>query len=222
VRGRARIALAIVAILGAGCRPDARCARPPVLMLHGYGGDAAAFDRLIEALLGNGWAREDLLASDLPAGEDIETWGRLAAADAARLHGRSGCRVGLVGYSMGGLAARWAAGPGGAARHLRVVVTVGAPHHGTPIADTCEEPACLEMRAGSAFLAGLDRAGPPADVPAVSIASAADRVVWPSSARLTGARHVTLCCPPHNGLLQHGGVLRAVQGALSAPEGKGR
>jgi len=78
------------------------------------------------------------------------------------------------------------------------------------------------MRAGSAFLARLDRAGAPADVPAVSVASATDRVAAPSSARLPGARNVTLCCPPHNRLLRHEGVIRAVHDALSAPEGKGR
>jgi len=98
---------------------------------------------------------------------------------------------------------------------------VGAPNHGTPIADTCEEPPCLQMRAGSAFLAALDRAGVAADVPVVSIASATDRVVAPASARLDGARNVTFCCPPHNRLLRHDGVIRAVRDALMAPEGKG-
>ena len=224
MRGRAgaRIALAAIALFAAGCRREARCDRPPVLMLHGYGGGAASFDHLIDALLGDGWSRADLAAPDLPAGEDIEAWGRLAAADAARLHARSGCRVGLVGYSMGGLAARWAAGPGGAAEHLRAVVTIGSPHHGTPIADTCGDPACVEMRAGSTFLAGLDRADAAGAVTVLSIASATDRVAAPSSARLPGARNVTLCCPPHNRLLLHEGVLRAVRDALSAPEGKGR
>jgi len=188
VKGRLRaylsIALAVPALCAAGCRDDARCDRPPVLMLHGYGGGATSFDRLIEELLGDGWSRADLMAPDLPAGQSIETWGRLAAADAARLHARSGCRVALVGYSMGGLAARWAAGPGGAAPRLRAIVTIGSPHHGTPIAATCEEPACLEMRAGSAFLAGLDRAGE--SVPVLSIAGVTDRVAPPETARLDG------------------------------------
>ncbi len=216
------LALAAIALLAAGCRRETRCERPPVLMLHGYGGGAASFDRLIDALLADGWARGDLRAVDLPAGEPIEAWGRLAAADAASLQARSGCRIGLVGYSMGGLAARWAAGPGGAAAHLRAVITVGAPNHGTPIARTCEEPACLEMRAGSEFLADLGRAGAAVPVPILSIAGATDRVASPASARLDGARNVTLCCPPHNRLLRHDGVIRAVRDALSAPEGKGR
>jgi triacylglycerol lipase len=225
VRGRWR-ALASIALAGIvfavfGCGGGTRCDRPPVLMLHGYGGGAATFDPLIEGLVGDGWSREDLAAPDLPAGVSIERWGRLAAADAASMHARRGCRVAIVGYSMGGLAARWAAGQGGAAPHLRAVITVGAPNHGTPIADTCEEPPCLEMRAGSAFLAALDGPRGGAGVPVVSIASATDRVVAPASARLEGARNVTFCCPPHNRMLRHDGVIRAVRDALAAPEGKG-
>ncbi len=220
-RALAWIALTGTAFVVIGCGGDARCDRPPVLMLHGYGGGAATFDRLIEALVGDGWTRQDLAAPDLPEGVSIERWGSLAAAGAARMHARRDCRVAIVGYSMGGLAARWAAGPGGEAPNLRTVILVGAPNHGTPIVEGCGEPACLEMRAGSAFLAALDRAGAAAGVPVVSIASVADRVVAPASARLDGARNVTFCCPPHNRLLRHDDLIRAVRDAITAPEGKG-
>jgi triacylglycerol lipase len=44
-------------------------------------------------------------------------------------------RVNLVAHSMGGLDARFALARLGLSRHVASLVTIGSPHHGTPLAD---------------------------------------------------------------------------------------
>ena len=44
-------------------------------------------------------------------------------------------RVDIIAHSLGGLDARYALSRLGLARRVRALVTVGTPHHGTPLAD---------------------------------------------------------------------------------------
>ena len=209
-------ALLLAALVTPACQDPARCAHRPIVMIHGFGGGPRAFGPLIEALEREGWSRDDLAASAYPRGVSIADWGKRVAEEAAQLHARTGCRAALLGYSMGGLAARWAVHRGGADPHVAGVSTAGSPHRGTVLADHCDEPACLEMRAGSAFLADLGPAGD--GPPVVSIASRADQVAPPATARLEGAKNVVVCCPPHNRLFNEE-VLDAVREALADMKG---
>jgi len=61
-------------------------------------------------------------------------------------------RVDLIAHSMGGLDARYALAHLGLASRVRSLVTVGTPHHGTPIADLATEgPLGLARRAIAAL-----------------------------------------------------------------------
>jgi triacylglycerol esterase/lipase EstA (alpha/beta hydrolase family) len=218
VKGRLpATALLLCALVTPACQDSGRCAHRPVVMIHGFGGGPRAFGPLADALAREGWSRDDLVARAYPPGVSIARWGERVAAEAARLHARTGCRAALLGYSMGGLAARWAVRRGGAAPDVAGVITAGSPHHGTALAGRCDEPACVEMRAGSAFLAGLGESAE--EGPAVvSIASRVDAVAPPATASLDGARNVVVCCPPHNRLFNEE-VLGVVREALSNMKG---
>jgi triacylglycerol esterase/lipase EstA (alpha/beta hydrolase family) len=113
--------------------------------------------------------------------------------------------VDVVGYSAGGITARyWVKELGGAA-HARRVVTLGSPHHGTQLAAigpllgaTCPI-GCRQLAPGSELLADLNAGDEtPAGPTWLSMWSATDQVVTPpETARLDGATNVVLqgICP---------------------------
>jgi triacylglycerol lipase len=68
----------------------------------------------------------------LPAAGSIEV---RAQALAAGVQGLPGGRFIALAHSMGGVDARWAISQLGLAKRVTALVTVGAPHRGTPVAD---------------------------------------------------------------------------------------
>jgi triacylglycerol lipase len=208
------IACFVAAHLVAGCGASDPCQNAPIVFVHGFGGNAKHFNRMIAALNREGWPESWLVALDLPRGVRIEEWGERIVAATGQLHDRTGCPVEVVGYSMGGLAARWAVMEGGAAASVGAVVTIGAPHKGTPIADQCDAPACAQMRSGSPFLRDLDLAEALPEPVWVAIASRVDQVVPIRSAKLPGALNITVCCPSHRELPLHPKVIDAVRESL--------
>jgi len=76
-----------------------------------------------------------------PPTGDLEARGRAVAARLGELRGR---RLILVGHSMGGLAARLVAAEYDPDRRITDVVTLGAPHHGTVVAEWLLNGACPE------------------------------------------------------------------------------
>lgn len=69
----------------------------------------------------------------------------------AQLDRAPGERLVLVAHSLGGLDARWALARGGAGR-VRAVITIGTPHHGSPIADAFSHGAGAGLRRALARL----------------------------------------------------------------------
>lgn len=97
--------------------------------------------------------------------------------------------VDVVGYSMGGLVARYTAAPlpGDAepSRRLRVVrlFTISTPHRGAKIAKFAASGSLgQDMRAGSDFLQHLDKHLPAADYPIVPYVRLGDAVVGATNA----------------------------------------
>ncbi|NBB69305.1 MAG: alpha/beta fold hydrolase [Alphaproteobacteria bacterium] len=76
-----------------------------------------------------------------PPTGDLEARGRAVAARLGELRGQ---RLILVGHSMGGLAARLVAAEYDPDRRITDVVTLGAPHHGTVVAEWLASGACPE------------------------------------------------------------------------------
>ena len=167
----------------------------PVLLVPGYGGRTSDLQPLADRLR---TADRDVTVVALPDGGTGDLAGSAAALDRAVVEAmdRTGAEsVDVVGYSAGGLIARlWAAG--GGADTARRVVTLGAPHHGTTVADLAARfvpdrcPAgCLDLATGSALLATLNAVDEtPGDAEWISVWTTQDSVVTPpESARLDGA-----------------------------------
>ena len=176
----------------------------PVLLVPGYGGSTAAFEPLARQLRAHG--REVRLV-ELPGDGtgDLRDAAKAlrSVADAALQQGAPS--VDVVGYSAGGITARYWVKELGGAERARRVVTLGSPHHGTQLAAlgpllgaTCPL-GCQQLVPGSALLTDLnDGDETPAGPQWLSMWSATDQVVTPpETARLDGAKNVVLqgICP---------------------------
>lgn len=171
----------------------------PVLLVPGYGGSVTALSSLARVLTAEG---KDVTVVALPEDGrgDLRVQAQALGAEASAVRARTGARsVDVVGYSAGGVVARyWVQELGGRAQTRRLV-TLGSPNHGTDVAElgalfegACPI-ACQQLLPTSSLLAALDR-DVPADGPrVVSIWTTVDDVVLPpDSARLTGALNVTV------------------------------
>jgi triacylglycerol lipase len=199
----------------------------PVLLLPGYGGSTSSLERLA-AKLRTATRRDVRVVRAVGDGTgDLTAQARALQSTVRTLIAGGAPSVDVVGYSAGGVVARlWAARFGGAAQARRIV-TLGAPHHGTEVAqlavqlapDQCPT-ACQQLAPDSDLLRSL----PAGAVPGprwVSLWTSRDDVVTPpSSGRLEGAVDVRLqiVCPAdrvdHSGLpddpLVAGLVARAI------------
>ncbi len=189
-------------------------ARPgPVLLVPGYGGSTASLQVLAAALRGLGRdVRVVALAGDGTGDLRVQAGRLQQAADAAVAAGAPS--VDVVGYSAGGVVVRlWAAELGGAAVARRVV-TLGAPHHGTTVAElgaalapgACPL-ACQQLVPGSDLLAGLPETP---DGPVwTSLWTTQDTTVTPpDSARLRGALDVAVQSVCADAVVAHGQLPR--------------
>jgi triacylglycerol lipase len=65
--------------------------------------------------------------------------------------------IDLVGFSMGGLVARYYVQRLGGLDRVKHLITLGTPHHGTWMAYVLQNVGSRQMRPGSDFLRDLDR-----------------------------------------------------------------
>lgn len=124
----------------------------------------------------------------------------------------------LVGFSMGGLIARYYLQRLGGAEHVARFVTIASPLRGTMLAYSGHGPAFLEMRPGSAFLRDLERdwAETAGRVQVHNLWTPFDLIVWPArNGCLPGARSLRLNVLRHRWMLDDARTWRAVLAALS-------
>jgi triacylglycerol lipase len=177
----------------------------PVLLVPGYGGATGALEVLAERLRADG---RSAAVVGLP-GDGTGDHAVSAAVVAARVTAEVAAgapSVDLVGYSAGGVVARYAVAELGLGGSVRRVVTLGSPHHGTSLAsagallapDRCPI-ACRQLVPDGDFLDALNAGDEtPAGPSWLSAWTADDQVVTPpESARLDGAVNVALqdLCP---------------------------
>lgn len=166
-----------------------------VVLVPGYGGSTSSLQVLAEQLRRDG--REAVVVA-LPGdgtGDLRESASVLDAVVGAAV-GRGAPSVDVVGYSAGGVTARyWLRELGGAAVARRVV-TLGSPSHGTGLArqgavlgSAVCPTACQQLVPGSDLLDDLNRGDETPDGPAyLAIWTEQDETVTPpDSARLEGA-----------------------------------
>jgi pimeloyl-ACP methyl ester carboxylesterase len=200
----------LVALSRAPRGPVDQAAPGPVLMVPGYGNGRSGLEVLAAHLRASG---RDVTVLTMPGRGtgDLRRSARVLdeAADAALDDGAAS--VDVVGYSAGGVVARYWAAELGGADVARRVVTLGAPHHGTriaragPLFGDC--PAgCRQLATGSELLADLNREDETPDGPVwTTVWTDQDTVVVPpDSSRLDGAVEVVVqsVCP--GAVLDHG------------------
>jgi triacylglycerol lipase len=167
----------------------------PVILVPGYGGQLSSLSDIAARLRRAGRTVQVL---PLPGGGigdlhgQATALGRLVRRDLAR----GAPSVDFVGYSAGGVVVRLWTKTGDNAHHVRRVVTIGAPNHGTQVAGAAGlllgracSGACEQLEPDSSLLDQLNEGNETPKGPVwVSIWSQADQtVVPPDSARLAGA-----------------------------------
>ena len=189
-------------------------ALPPVVLLHGIfatGGDMARLARHLRSQArevlqptltpNNGHATIEYLAQQFARYVECELKGR---------------RFDLIGYSMGGLVARYDLQRLGGIEKVGRFITMAAPHHGTHMARLSSLPGWVQMRPGSTFL--RDLAGD-ADVlrrvPFTSFHTPLDTIIIPArSSDMPQARNIRMWAAMHPSFVLERRCIRAVAAAL--------
>jgi len=184
----------------------------PVLLVPGYGGSTRSLQTLADRLTAAGRDAEVVAVPNEGTGDLQASADALATAVDDALARTGADSVDVVGYSAGGVIARlWAAD--GGADQARRIVTLGAPHHGTTVADLaagfvpaeCPE-GCQQLTTDSELLAGLNAQDETPEGPTwVSVWTTADQTVTPpDSARLEGALDLTVQAVCADSRVAHG------------------
>ena len=112
----------------------------------------------------------------------IHTLARMIDEKVRRLQARYGIgKIHIIGHSMGGIVARYLVQQEGGHEYARTVITLGSPHHGTPIAAVGAglgllfvSRALWQLFPQSPLIQGLKGGGMPAGVRLVSVYSSHD------------------------------------------------
>ena len=128
----------------------------PVLLVHGIGDTEAVFDRMAA------WLRDhehEVHTLNLTPNNGDAPLERLADQLAAFAVSRFGATrsFDIVGFSMGGIVARYYQQRLGGIDRVNRFIAISSPHHGTWMAFLGKNPGARQMRPGSAFLADLNR-----------------------------------------------------------------
>jgi hypothetical protein len=177
----------------------------PVLLVPGYGGFTAGLEQLAAVLRSAGREATVIRLPGDGTGDLRNAAAELdAAADAAIEAGAPS--VDVVGYSAGGITARYWVKELGGAEVARRIVTLGSPHHGTDLAalgltfapGACPM-GCRQLAPASDLLDDLNDGDETPDGPQwMSLWTSQDDTVRPpESSRLDGAVEVVLqdVCP---------------------------
>ena len=228
------VAVVVVLALRNEPPPDvARGGEPlPVVLVHGYGGNAASMSA-IQARLQR--AGRQVTSIDLPNGGtgDIVQSARVVV-DTVQATGSP--KVDLIGFSMGGVVVRTYLDEFGGSARARYVITLASPNHGTSVAGLAAiaDPglctgACAQLAPDSSFLEELNEPDETPEGPAfVALWTERDETVRPpESGELDGALNIRIqdVCPSSQ--IGHGDMARdpvvlglivaTLTGELSAP-----
>jgi len=199
----------------------------PVILVHGYGGNAANFLTLQWRLKLRGWANV-YAVSYTPPTIDARKLAEQVTRHVERILAATGAeKAHLVCHSMGGPLTRYALHHLGLAGKLDRVITLGSPHAGSRIASLFPPlGAAFQMRYHSDFINELNSLDPtPGGARFYSIFSNFDNFVLPASSPVLGgnARNIHVPYLGHCALLYSPTVLRHIEQCLtdspdSAPE----
>lgn len=211
------LAVALLALPLAGnarSQEAPRAARDPILFVHGWRGSSAQWRTMIDRFRADGWSDRELFTWDFDTGtSNTVVAARIATRVDQILAATGASRVDIVSHSMGALSSRYYLRELGGDRKVDAFVSIGAPNHGTSVADFCFSAACREMRPGSPFLAALNRGDETPGTPRYATwRSPCDEIVSPrDSPILEGAENHRTWCISHLRLLTDTTVYREVR-----------
>ncbi|MFW3173089.1 esterase/lipase family protein [Geodermatophilus sp. CPCC 206100] len=158
--------------------------RTPVVLVHGFGGNASTWSLLEHWLSAAGFAPSHATTYS-PFARCVTDVARALVSDCHDAMERAGAdSVHLIGYSLGGVVVRYAVQELGLEPHVRTAVTVAAPHRGTLAARLGRGTVAAALTPGSGILEDLRRGARASSVRWVSYYSDRDLVVRPRSSRL--------------------------------------
>jgi triacylglycerol lipase len=189
--------------------------RNPLVLLHGLGDTSRLFKRLKRYLEERGWDIHtvDLVPNNGRAGLEVLARQVAAYIDCSFAPDQI---IDLIGFSMGGLVARYYLQRLGGLRRVHRLVTISSPHQGTWTAYALRRTGVKQMRPGSAFLRDLesDRHKLSA-IRFTSIWTPLDLMIVPArSSVLREARMVRLVVSHHARMVGNQRVMQAVEAAL--------
>lgn len=191
--------------------------RYPVILVHGINDTAAQFRSMKRYFEREKFAVYglDLVPNDGKAGL-ADLAGQLALYIGANFALEQ--PVDIVGFSMGGLVARYYIQRLDGLRRVRKFVTLGTPHRGTLTAFLRGNPGARNMRPGSPFLNDLNSdVGMLETVFFTSIWTPLDLMIVPANrSRVSAGRSICVNTPAHPLLIRDRRVFRLVLGILSA------
>ena len=197
--------------------PKARFVLPPVVLVPGIWDTSSVFDRMAAQLEKAGLRP---LAITLKPNDGSVPLEQSASELGRFINARLGSTqpLNIVGFSMGGLVARYYAQRLGGIARIAHLVTISSPHHGTGTALLESAPGVLEMRPGSPFLRDLDQdADRLAEVSCTWIWSPLDIVITPAeSSRMPFGRDVQIPVLLHPLMPGDERVIEAVISALES------
>jgi triacylglycerol lipase len=185
---------------------------PPVLLVHGLGADKSCFRTMADRLHRGGYTV--CSASYSSVDTDIHSCARTLERQAAWLLAETGStQLHVVAHSLGGVVLRWAWSHTAMSDQVRVAVTLGSPHRGTPAALLAPSALPGYGRIISQLRPGLldDELGlgVPSDTRWVTVAARHDWVVPPAYATLPQADNV------RNAVISVGGHMSLTSNAES-------
>lgn len=191
----------------------------PIILVHGYGGNAANFLTLQWRLKQRGWANV-YAVSYTPPTIDARKLAQQVTDHVNRILEATGAeKAHLVCHSMGGPLTRYALHHLGLAGKLDRVITLGSPHAGSRIAALFPAlGAAFQMRYHSDFLNELNALDPtPGGAQFYSIYSNMDNFVLPASSPVLGgnARNIHVPYLGHCALLYAPTVLAHIERSLT-------
>ncbi len=185
-------------------RPSSASHVDPILFVHGYTGNASAWNTTIARFQADGWEANRLFAYTFSSTQSNATVAQAVAQRVNEIKAATGAaKVDIITHSMGGLSSRYYIKNLGGAANVDDWVSLAGPNHGTTWAYGCFffSP-CNQMIPGSSFLNQLNSGDEtPGAVNYGTFWSSCDELINPdTSTILSGATNTNVGCLSHSGV----------------------
>ncbi len=187
----------------------------PILFVHGYTGNASAWDTMKARFQADGWESNRLFAYTFSSTVSNATVAQDIANRVNQIKAATGAaKVDIITHSMGGLSSRYYLKNLGGTANVDDWVSLGGPNHGTTWAYGCFffSP-CNQMIPGSSFLNQLNSGDEtPGAVNYGTWWSPCDELINPdTSTILSGATNTQTACISHSSHLTNTTVYAQVR-----------